>query len=248
MRRQLIMELFKLRTTPAALITLGVTVGLGATAVASNILVPVQPGGPAFGSVDHINHALSSSALTSMVMLTIGILVMAGEYRHRTIVQTYLAEPRRGQVLLAKLITVGVLGAALGAVMFGISYLEAVSIYAARGVHTLPVDVTRLWLGAILASSVYGLLGVALGALTRNTVAAVLGGIAWSLVLENGILQNVVPEVAKWLPTGAGVAVTSTGRVSVALLPPAVAALVLIGWAAVISAAAARFTLSRETV
>ena len=248
MKRQLSMELFKLRTTPAAWITLGLTVALGVASVASNILVPVQPGGPAFGSVDHINHALSSSALTSMVMLTMGILVMAGEYRHRTILQTYLGEPRRGRVLLAKLVTVGGLGAVLGAAMFGICYLEATSIYAARGVHSLPVDITRLWLGAVLASCVYGLLGVALGALTRNTVAAVLSGIAWSLVIENGILQSVAPAVAKWLPAGAGVAVTSTGSIGSTLLSPAVAALVLIGWAAAISAAAARFTLSREAV
>ena len=238
MRNQLTMELFKLRTTPAAWIALGLTISLGLASVASNVLVPVQPGGPAFGSVDHVNHAVSSSALTSMVMLTIGILVMAGEYRHRTIVQTYLGEPRRGHVLLAKLVTVGGLGALLGAVMFGISYLEAVLLYAAHGIHSLPIDVTQLWLGAVLASSVYGLLGVALGALTRNTVAAVLGGIAWSLVIENGILQNVAPAVAKWLPTGAGVAVTSTGSVSSTLLSPTVAALVLIGWAAAISAAA----------
>ena len=125
MKPQLSMELFKLRTTPAAWITLGLTVALGAASVASNILVPVQPGGPAFGSVDHINHALSSSALTSMVMLTVGILVMAGEYRHRTILQTYLGEPRRDRVLLAKLVTVGGLGTVLGAAMFGICYLEA---------------------------------------------------------------------------------------------------------------------------
>lgn len=246
MRRQIATELFKLRTTPAAWVTLALTIGLGVASVASNILVPVQPGGPAFGSVDQVNHALSSSALTSMVMLTIGILVMAGEYRHRTILQTYLGEPRRGRVLLAKLLTVGCLGAALGAVVFAIAYAEAVAIYGTRGVHELPVDITQLWLGAVLASAVYGVLGVALGALTRNTVAAVLGGIAWSLIIENGILQNVVPAVAKWLPTGAGVAVTSVGSVGSTLLSPPVAAVVLIGWAAGISGLASRFTLSRE--
>ena len=65
MRNQLTMELFKLRTTPAVWIALGLTISLGLASVASNVLVPVQPGGPAFGSVDHVNHAVSSSALTS---------------------------------------------------------------------------------------------------------------------------------------------------------------------------------------
>ena len=125
-------ELFKLRTTPAAWVALAITLGLGIASVISNILVPVTAGGPAFGSVDNVNHALSVSALTSMVMLTIGILVMAGEYRHRTIMQTYLGEPRRGSVLIAKLATVAGLGALLGAVVFGIAYGVAVAVYAAK--------------------------------------------------------------------------------------------------------------------
>ena len=245
MKRLVSEELFKLRTTPAAWVALAVTVSLGIASVVSNILVPTA--GPAFASVDHVNHALSVSALTSMVMLTIGILVMAGEYRHRTIMQTYLGEPRRARVLIAKLTTIGVLGAVLGAAVFGIAYAVAVVVYAANGVHSLPVDLTQLWLGATLATAVYGLLGVALGALTRSTVAAIVGGITWAMIIENGILQIAVPEVAKWLPTGAGVAVTSVGSVGSELLPPGLAALVLVGWAAVLAGVAARISLSRET-
>lgn len=239
-------ELFKLRTTPAAWVALAVTVGLGIASVLSNILVPVQPGGPAFGSEDHVNHALSVAALTSMVMLAMGILVMAGEYRHRTIDQTYLGEPHRHRVLVAKLATVAGLGALLGAVTFGLAYATAVAVYSARGVDSLPVDLTQLWLGAVLASAAYGLLGVALGSVTRNTVAAIVGGIGWAMIVEIGILQSVVPEVAKWLPTGAGVAVTSVGSAGDGLLTPGVAAVVLVGWAAVLAGSAARFTLTRE--
>ncbi len=61
-----------------------------------------------------------------------------------------------------------------------------------------------MWLGAVLASAAFGLLGVALGGLTRNTVAAVLGGIGWAMIVENGILQNVAPEIGRWLHTGPG--------------------------------------------
>ena len=111
---------------------------------------------------------------------------------------------------------------------------------------TLPVDLTQLWLGATFASAVYGLLGVALGSLTHNTVAAILGGIGWVMIIENGILQNAVPEVAKWLPGGAGVAVTSVGGVADTLLTPWLAAVVLVGWATVIAGVAARISLTRE--
>jgi ABC-type transport system involved in multi-copper enzyme maturation permease subunit len=238
-------ELYKLRTTPAAWVSLAVTLGLGAVSVASNALVP-NAQGPAFGSTDHVNHALSVSALTSMVMLTIGVLIIAGEYRHRTIMQTYLSEPRRGRVLVAKAVTALGLGVILGAGTFGIAYAEAVVIYGARGVDSLPVDVAQLWVGATVATALYGLVGVALGALTRNTVAAIIGAITWVMVIEVGILANVLPDVAQWLPAGAAVALTSVGSAAHGMLSPMSAAFVLTGWALLISGIAARFSLSRE--
>lgn len=243
--RLVALELHKLRTTPAAWVALGVTVLLAAASVASNALVP-NVGGPPFGSTDHVNHALSVSALTSMVMLAIGVIIVAGEYRTRTIVSTYLAEPRRGRVLVAKLVTTVGLGAALGGITFGLAWVEAVLIYGARGVHSLPVDLGQLWLGATVASALYGLLGVALGALTRNTVAAIIGGIGWAMVVEIGILASVAPGLAKWLPTGAAVALTSVGSAGSALLSPWLAATVLAAWALALTAVAARFTMSRE--
>jgi UDP:flavonoid glycosyltransferase YjiC (YdhE family) len=66
------------------------------------------------------------------------------------------------------------------------------------------------------------------------------------MIVEIGILQSLVPDVAKWLPTGAGVAVTSVGSAGNELLSPIVAAVVLVGWAAVLAACAARLTLTRE--
>ena len=245
MKTLLPIELYKLRTTPAAWVSLVVTLGLALTATAVNILVDEATHLP-LGSTDHVNKALSSASLTSMVMLALGVLVIAGEYRHRTIMQTYLGQPRRGLVLAAKLVAAGVIGAVLGALTFGLTYLEAVVLYGSRGVHSLPIDLAQLWVGATLASALYGLLGVALGALTRNTVAAIVGGIAWAMVIEAGILVNVVPDLAKWLPTGAATALTTTSESGGALLAPGVAAAVLVGWGLFLSGIAARFTLSRE--
>lgn len=177
--------------------------------------------------------------------MTMGIIVLAGEYRTRTILQTYLGEPRRGRVLAAKLVTITGLGAALGALTFGLALGVAKTLFAAKGIHHLPVDVPRLWLGAILGTACYGLLGVALGALTRNTVGAIVFGIVWVQVIEVGILQPALPSLAKWLPTGAAVAITSGGSDASKLLAPGVAAVVLVAWTAVLSGIAARFTLSR---
>jgi ABC-2 type transport system permease protein len=245
-RRLVGIELFKLRTTPGAYVALLVTVTLSIASVISTIELAGRRGTAPLGSIDNVNKTLAVSALSSMVMLVMGILVSAGEHRHRTVIGTYLAEPRRGRVLVAQLATVAGLGAVVGAVTFGLGYAIAVPLYAAKGVHHLGVDVTRLWLACVLATVCYGLLGVAVGALTRNTVAAVVGGLVWVQGIEVGLLQTAVPELAKWLPTGAGVALTSVGSTGQHLLAPGVAAIVLVGWAILVSLVAARFTLRRE--
>ena len=133
MRTLLPIELYKLRTTPALWVALAVTLVLALTSTATTILVDgAAP--PPVGSTGHVSKALSSAALTSVVMLALGVLIIAGEYRHRTIMQTYLGQPRRGLVLAAKLVTAGVLGAVLAAVTFGLTYAAAVVLYRSRGV------------------------------------------------------------------------------------------------------------------
>jgi ABC-2 type transport system permease protein len=245
MRRLVSLEILKLRTTPALLISTGIVVVLTVASVISNIMLAGRSGAPALGTVDNVAKVLSVAAVSTVVAMTVGILVLAGEYRTRTIMGTYLGEPRRGHVLVAKLVTVTGFGATLGALTFGLALGIAKPLYAAKGFHHLPVDVPRLWLGAILGTACYGLLGVALGALTRNTVAAIIGGIVWVFVIEVGILQPALPSVAKWLPTGAAVAITSGGSDASQFLAPGVAALVLIGWTVLLAGIATRFTLSR---
>jgi len=239
-------ELLKLRTTPAAWVTLGLTLLVTVASVLTTTLLAGMPGTAPLGSVENVSKVLAVGAATSMVMLVLGIMIAAAEDRHRTSLGTFLAEPRRGRVLVAKLVTAGGLGALGGAVTFGVDLAIAMPIYSLRGVHDLPVDVGGLWLGTTLITACYGLLGVALGALTRNTVAAIVGALVWVTVIELSVLQPLVPAVAKWLPTGAGVALTTSGDVSAALLPPATAALVLVAWAAAVALIASRITLRRE--
>jgi ABC-type transport system involved in multi-copper enzyme maturation permease subunit len=180
-----------------------------------------------------------------MAMFILGVLIVAGEYRQRTILQTFLAEPRRGRVVVAKLITTGVLGAAIAAVTYAVTVAAVVPLYAGKGVHHLPVDVVSLGLGTVLSGACYGLLGVAVGALTRNTVAAIIAGLIWIQLVEVGILENAVPSFAKWLPAGAAQGLTAIDAAS-NVLPRAVAAITLVTWAAVLVAAATRLSIRRE--
>jgi len=191
----------KLVTTPALHVATGITIGLTALSVVVGVLLAGYQGTPPAGSQTNVEKTLSVAAVSSMVMLVLGILAVAGEHRHRTVISTYLAEPRRGRVLAAKASLLAALGTAFGAVTFGFGYGLAVLLYAARGIHHLEVDV--------------------------------------------GILQNVWPSVAKWLPTGAGVAVTGPGSAP-GLLAPGVAALVLVAWASALCLLATRVSMRRE--
>lgn len=243
---QLRVEALKLRTTPAGYVAVAVTLLLTAVSTTVTILLAGRDGTAALGSVDNVGKALGVGAVTSMAMLVLGILCTAGEDRHRTHVSTFLGQPRRERVLLAKMVLLGGVGAVLGALAFGLALGVAVPLYSHRGVHALPVDVPRLWLGSVLVSACYGLLGVALGTLTRNTVASVIGAIVWVQLIEVSLLQALIPGLAKWLPTGAGVALTSAGRDAADLLAPWAAAAVLVGWAAAIAAGASRVSLRRD--
>ena len=81
--------------------------------------------------------------------------------------------------------------------------------------------------------------------MTRNAIAAVLGGRARLQIIEVGLLQHFVPAQAKWLPTGTPLAITTPGQTH-GLLPWGVATIVLTGWALALALAATRVSLRRE--
>jgi ABC-type transport system involved in multi-copper enzyme maturation permease subunit len=245
MIRLLRIELLKLRTTPAVYVALALALFLTLASVLTTILLAGQPGTSPVGSEDNVSHVLAIGVVTSFSMLILGVMLAASEDRHRTSLGTYLAEPRRGRVLMAKLVTAALVGAVGGAVIFGLDLAIALATYSFRGIHHLPVDVTSLWVGTTLLTACFGLLGVALGALTRNTVAAIVGALVWAAVIELAVLKPLFPGLAKWLPTNAAVSLTTATDHS-ALLPPALAATVLVGWATLVALLAARVTLGRE--
>ncbi|TAK70769.1 MAG: ABC transporter permease [Actinomycetota bacterium] len=183
----------------------------------------------------------------SIIVLILGILGMTGEIRHQTITSTFLAAPRRGRVVGAKMTSYALVGAIIALLCSALTIVLALALLPLK--EHLPIpwgEVGQIVGGAVLCYAIYAILGVAVGSLVRNQVAAIIGTIAWVLVAEQ-LLIGLLPAVGKWLPGGAAAGVLQASPdVSVTLLPVWLGALVLLGYGVVLGLLAARTTLRAD--
>jgi ABC-2 type transport system permease protein len=230
MRSLIAAEYLKLRTTRSAPVTLAVVVLLSAvmplayaTAAGSGDIPTLTP-----GSLPDM--LLTPARLIGAAVLLLGVLAAAAEYGHRTIVTARLQEPRATRLLTAKLVSLALLGLVVG-VTAEVVALTASAVTLTQ--HHAAVQVATAGVGKVLvlvplAVALQGALGVAIGALLRNTAAAVGVTLVWALVVE-GVLPVVLrrPELSSWLPAGAINEVTASRTASGALGAGAAALLVL---------------------
>jgi ABC-2 type transport system permease protein len=165
-----------------------------------------------------------------------GIIGMAGEFRFRQADQTFLSEPRRGRVVAAKAIVLGLLGIAFG-VASASSALATAWIWLTVKGPGLPLEQALLWKilgGAVVSALFFAVLGVAVGAALRNQVAAIVLVLALQTVVESAIFA-ASSSVGRFLPSQAGDALRQFPAEG--LLSVGTAAVVLAGWVAVLLAA-----------
>jgi ABC-2 type transport system permease protein len=236
-------ELLKLRTIRSPwllLLTAQLLVILGAAGRLAN-----DGGRPsaelAVGAVAHLG-------LTSLVPLVLGILAMAGEYRHRTIVDTYLGTPRRGRVVGAKLAVHVPVGFAFG-VVTGATVLLATWIGLAVKGDPMPWSDAELWrtlAGGVVWNAAFAAIGVGVGALIRNLTAAIAATLAWLALVEGLVAQLIGDDAARWLPFAAGGALGRLPGAVAGGMSQWAAATVLLAYALVIAGAAVMLTRRRD--
>jgi ABC-2 type transport system permease protein len=187
--------------------------------------------------------------LLSGAVLLLGIVGMAGEFRHQTVTGTFLVTPDRGRVVAAKLVAYPLAGIALTLTILAFTAAVAAGWLAATGitpslVGAVGVALGQVLLGAVLAAGLCGLVGVGIAALVRNQVAALVGVAVWVLVVE-GLLMSLLnaPSLGKWLPSAAAAALTSPGG---AHLSRWGGALLLAGYALALAAAGTHLVVRRD--
>jgi ABC-2 type transport system permease protein len=135
---------------------------------------------------------------------TLGVQVIGQEYRFNTIRPTFTAAPWRMQVLVAKLVVVAVAAAIVTVVMLAVS--------AAIGAAMLPrfeidsVDHRIIWATVLFAVG-WTMYGMALGAIIRQPIAAIVILLIEGLVAEP-LLATLLDWTGPWLPFQNGIQMT----------------------------------------
>lgn len=256
-------ELLKLTTTRLWWgLLIGVVLSSAALAVLTASVAGLNLAGDASGAPGLDDPGTLRSTYTAglslayLFALALGILAMAGEYRHQTMSATVLSVPRRPRIVLAKLAALIGVGAAYGVATVVAGMAAGAPVLAFRGadVWRSGAGIPRSLLLAVLAVALWTLIGLGIGTLIRNQVVALLVaiGVAWIAEPLISLALNAldVGEVARFLPTSATSAVvdpaTAAGAVEITLLPWWGGALVLLAYALGSAALGAVLTLRRD--
>lgn len=236
-------EFLKLRTTRTPLVLL---------AVAQLVIVAGVSGLFVGGHVDIADpvtaqRAIAHAGLVSIFSLVLGVLAVAGEYRHKTITDTYLGTPRRGRVVAAKLGTYALAGVLFG-VVSTVTAVVATAIWLSAKGGSLEVGSAAVWrtlAGCVVWNACFAAIGVGVGALLRNVIAAVAGALAW-LALVEGIVGQLIGDLGRWLPFRSGQALEDVPFPGIPLLPQWGGGIVLVTYAAIFAVLAVSTTVRRD--
>ena len=153
---------------------------------------------------------VGSGSVAVLLIGVLGVLCVTQEYSQGTVRLTLAATPSRPRVYLAKGVVVAVLGAALTGLVVLIGNVVGSAIIDARDVPALDSnpDAAPAFLAMILMGAVVAVLGMAIGALTRNPPSAITTLVLWPLLVE-GIVGGLLSlafddDVARWMPFQSG--------------------------------------------
>jgi ABC-2 type transport system permease protein len=222
-------ELIKLRTTRTAIGFGLLTLALLALPVLAQTLLG-----------DPLSAAEQRDAVTvpwpiPVLPILFGVVGATGEHRHGTISSVFLVSPDRLRATAAKLLAYAAAGAIGGLLIQACALIIGLPIMATHHGLALTVGDIAAVTGSTVAAFAFGAaLGVAIGAIVRNQAAAVVGALAFLLILEP--IVAAFSDVGEWTVSGAFVVLTAVADPGELDYGPGLAVVLLLGLTVVLGA------------
>jgi ABC-2 type transport system permease protein len=237
-------ELLKLRTTRTFYGLAGAALALVMLAVVLVLALEDDP----FDESD-VRSLLSSAGGAGLLMLVLGAVASAGEYRHGTIAWTLLVTPMRLLVAAGQALACALAGAAISAVAAALTAVVALPWLEAKDAVSLSSgEVVGIFAGGILYGALAGAFGAGLGALLRNQVVAVVLVLVFLFVVDPTLVA-LIDGYDRFSLSGLQTSITGGSAEDFGgdeLLPVWAATLIWTGYTAVLVGAAALLTSRRD--
>ena len=208
-------EWIKLRTTAVPWVLTGIALVINGLLILVIFLRHDQlTGGDSIPhTTQQLNNLVGSGFQGYLLALLLGVLCITTEFRHKTVTTACLVTPQRPVFVVGKMILAAIAGAVLAVIMLVATMIGGGLTLVARGgsfsdmLHQVPSVAP----GMILVFALFAILGVGVGSVLTNQVAAIVVVLGWFIILE-GILVSLVSGAAKWVPTGAALAASNLTR------------------------------------
>jgi ABC-2 type transport system permease protein len=170
--------------------------------------------GPSYPhTVQQLRNLVGSGFTGYLLALLLGVLIVTTEFRHKTVTTAFLITPVRPVMVGGKLLMAALAGIGLAIIMLitalvggGLTLIALGGSFSAL-LHQVPAVAP----GMLLVFVLFSLLGVGIGSVLTNQVAAIVVTLGWFIILE-GILVSLVHGAARWVPTGAAEAAANVSR------------------------------------
>lgn len=166
-------------------------------------------GAPSIGTAGAMLAVLDAAGNGHINALLLGVVTLTAEFRHNTVTVMFLHLPRRSRAIVAKAVTVVLVGAAIGVIDLAVALAVGVPSGAVPW-SLLNGDIALHALGQALTCPLYALLGLGVGALLINQPLGVVLPLAWLLVVE-GLVVDLLPHGSdRWGLAGVTAALSYT--------------------------------------
>ena len=163
--------------------------------------------------IDGTESSLAGITFAQLAMVVLGVMTITAEFTTGGIRSTLVAVPRRGRLVVAKALVVGVTALVVGTVASFLAFFAGQAVLATERVHDSIGDpgVLRAVAGSGLYLAACALLGLGVGLIVRSTGGGVTAAVALVFVvppLTFLIPGRVGDEIQKYVTSNAGRPVT----------------------------------------